>query len=155
TSIGEPRNGSSAGSNRTLMSALERIVRFTPAAIANLSPQSSSSSDYCPAVGTPAPRKTNSLYLRAIDHLQDEGGPSYQLPISEAGHYDAHIDKRTEISCEGCDCLMSEPITVVLILVVTVLGSLLGLALVRRLAPPERLARHTDVAGYLYAVVGV
>jgi hypothetical protein len=50
---------------------------------------------------------------------------------------------------------MSEVITVALILVVAILGSLLGLALARRLAPPERLARNTDVAGYLYAVVGV
>ena len=36
-----------------------------------------------------------------------------------------------------------------------VLVSLAGLALVRRLVPPARLAGHTDVAGYIYAVVGV
>ena len=36
-----------------------------------------------------------------------------------------------------------------------VLISLGGLALVRRFVSPERLAGHTDVAGYIYAVVGV
>lgn len=33
--------------------------------------------------------------------------------------------------------------------------ALLGLALTRRLVPTSRLAQHTDVAGYVYAVLGV
>jgi hypothetical protein len=36
-----------------------------------------------------------------------------------------------------------------------VMVSLAGLALVRRFIPPERMAGHTDVAGYIYAVLGV
>ena len=44
------------------------------------------------------------------------------------------------------------------IIVITVaadLLALLGLALVRRTVPRNRLARHIDVAGYVYAVIGV
>jgi len=33
--------------------------------------------------------------------------------------------------------------------------ALLGLTLVRRTVPHDRLAQHTDVAGYVYAVIGV
>jgi len=42
-----------------------------------------------------------------------------------------------------------------LIIVAAVILALLGLALVRRTVPHERLARHTDVVGYVYAVIGV
>jgi hypothetical protein len=45
--------------------------------------------------------------------------------------------------------------TFILIIVAAVLLALLGLALVRRTVPYDRLARHTDVAGYVYAVIGV
>lgn len=41
------------------------------------------------------------------------------------------------------------------IVLVVVLASLAGLFLVRHVVPPARLARHTDVAGYVYAVIGV
>lgn len=50
---------------------------------------------------------------------------------------------------------MSESITIAVIVLVTVVVSLIGLVLVRRAAPPKSLAKHTDVAGYIYAVVGV
>jgi hypothetical protein len=50
---------------------------------------------------------------------------------------------------------MNETITIVLIVLVAVLVSLIGLALVRRLVPIDDLAQHTDVAGYVYAVIGV
>jgi hypothetical protein len=50
---------------------------------------------------------------------------------------------------------MSELGALILIVVAAVLLALLGLALVRRTVPRERLARHTDVAGYIYAVIGV
>jgi hypothetical protein len=43
----------------------------------------------------------------------------------------------------------------IMIIVAAVLLALLGLALVRRTVPRDRLARHTDVAGYVYAVIGV
>ena len=43
----------------------------------------------------------------------------------------------------------------VVIIAAAVLLSLLGLALVRRTVPFDRLSRHTDVAGYVYAVIGV
>ena len=43
----------------------------------------------------------------------------------------------------------------IMIIVAAVLLALLGLAVVRRTVPHERLARHTDVAGYVYAVIGV
>ena len=50
---------------------------------------------------------------------------------------------------------MNPTITVVFIVLMAVLVSLIGLVLVRRLAPIDQLAQHTDVAGYVYAVVGV
>jgi hypothetical protein len=50
---------------------------------------------------------------------------------------------------------MSGLVPFVLIIVAAVLLALLGLALVRRTVPFDRLARHTDVAGYVYAVIGV
>src|SRR5215203_3541573 len=50
---------------------------------------------------------------------------------------------------------MNPTITVVFFVLMAVLVSLIGLVLVRRLAPIEQLAQHTDVAGYVYAVVGV
>ena len=43
----------------------------------------------------------------------------------------------------------------IMIIVAAVILALLGLALVRRTVPHDRLARHTDVAGYVYAVIGV
>ena len=50
---------------------------------------------------------------------------------------------------------MSEMIPFVVIILVAVAASLLGLLIVRRTVPHDRLARHTDVAGYVYAVIGV
>jgi len=43
----------------------------------------------------------------------------------------------------------------IMVIVAAVLLALLGLALVRRTVPVDRLAQHTDVAGYVYAVIGV
>ena len=50
---------------------------------------------------------------------------------------------------------MNETITIVFIVLIAVLVSLFGLALVRRMVPINELAQHTDVAGYVYAVIGV
>jgi hypothetical protein len=50
---------------------------------------------------------------------------------------------------------MSGIFVFLVIALLIVLGSLAGLALVRHLVPPARLAGHTDVAGYIYAVIGV
>jgi hypothetical protein len=50
---------------------------------------------------------------------------------------------------------MNEAITIAVIILVTLFVSLLGLALVRRNVPANRLAQHTEVAGYVYAVIGV
>src|ERR687898_1679593 len=50
---------------------------------------------------------------------------------------------------------MNQTVAVVVIVVMAVLVSLVGLALVRRMAPIDELAQHTDVAGYVYAVIGV
>jgi hypothetical protein len=50
---------------------------------------------------------------------------------------------------------MSGVAVFLVIALLIVLVSLAGLALVRRIVPPERLAGHTDVAGYIYAVIGV
>jgi hypothetical protein len=50
---------------------------------------------------------------------------------------------------------MNQTVTVVVIVLMAVLVSLIGLVLVRRLAPVDELAQHTDVAGYVYAVIGV
>ena len=50
---------------------------------------------------------------------------------------------------------MNETVAVVFIVFVAVLVSLIGLVIVRRLAPIDQLAQHTDVAGYVYAVIGV
>jgi hypothetical protein len=50
---------------------------------------------------------------------------------------------------------MNSIVAVVVIVLMAVLVSLIGLAVVRRLAPLDQLAQHTDVAGYVYAVIGV
>jgi hypothetical protein len=50
---------------------------------------------------------------------------------------------------------MNESITIAFIVFLAVLVSLVGLAVVRRLAPSSQLAQHTEVAGYVYAVIGV
>lgn len=42
-----------------------------------------------------------------------------------------------------------------MVIVAAIVLALLGLAVVRRSVSHERLARHTDVAGYVYAVIGV
>ena len=42
-----------------------------------------------------------------------------------------------------------------MVVMAAVMLALLGLAVVRRSVSPDRLARHTDVAGYVYAVIGV
>src|SRR5215213_397229 len=50
---------------------------------------------------------------------------------------------------------MNQTVAVVFIVLIAVLVSLLGLALVRRVVPTSEIAAHTDVAGYVYAVIGV
>jgi Protein of unknown function (DUF4239) len=50
---------------------------------------------------------------------------------------------------------MSEFVPFVLIVLAAVVVALLGLTVVRRSVPPDRLAQHTDIAGYVYAVIGV
>jgi hypothetical protein len=50
---------------------------------------------------------------------------------------------------------MAGPLANVVIVLAIVLGSLIGLILVRRAVPQQRLAQHTDIAGYVYAVIGV
>src|SRR5215210_2836338 len=50
---------------------------------------------------------------------------------------------------------MNETLAIVFIVAIAVLVSLMGLALVRRMVPIGELAEHTDVAGYVYAVIGV
>ena len=44
---------------------------------------------------------------------------------------------------------MNETVTIAFIVLVAVLVSLVGLALVRRMVPASQLAQHTDVAGYV------
>src|SRR5918997_3332399 len=50
---------------------------------------------------------------------------------------------------------MNEIVTIVFIILIAVLVSLAGLAVVRRTVPLNELEQHTDVAGYVYAVIGV
>src|ERR671912_1593979 len=50
---------------------------------------------------------------------------------------------------------MNEIVAIAFIVLIAVLLSLVGLAVVRRLAPIDELSQHTDVAGYVYAVIGV
>jgi hypothetical protein len=50
---------------------------------------------------------------------------------------------------------MNETVVLAFIVLIAVLLSLIGLAVVRRLVPSTQLAQHTDVAGYVYAVIGV
>jgi len=50
---------------------------------------------------------------------------------------------------------MNEIVTIVVIILIAVLVSLGGLVLVRRTVPINELEQHTDVAGYVYAVIGV
>jgi hypothetical protein len=50
---------------------------------------------------------------------------------------------------------MIEPVAIALIVVLAVVVALVGLVVVRRFVPSDQLAQHTDVAGYVYAVIGV
>lgn len=50
---------------------------------------------------------------------------------------------------------MSSVTFLVAITLIVVAASLVGMMIVRRLVPRERLTQHTDVAGYIYAVIGV
>lgn len=50
---------------------------------------------------------------------------------------------------------MAGVLIVFLLILLVVLLALTGLVTVRRFVPRERLSQHTDVAGYVYAVVGV
>ncbi len=50
---------------------------------------------------------------------------------------------------------MSEIVRIVAVLLVVVLVCVVGVVLVRRTVPRDRLAKHTDVAGYVYAAIGV
>jgi hypothetical protein len=50
---------------------------------------------------------------------------------------------------------MNEILTIVVIILIAVLVSLGGLVVVRRAVPINELEQHTDVAGYVYAVIGV
>lgn len=50
---------------------------------------------------------------------------------------------------------MSGPVILVFFMAAVVLFALIGLLAVRRFVPHERLSQHTDVAGYVYAVIGV
>jgi hypothetical protein len=43
----------------------------------------------------------------------------------------------------------------VAVILAAVIAALIGLTIVRRTVPRDRLAQHTDIAGYLYAVIGV
>src|SRR5688572_13514221 len=50
---------------------------------------------------------------------------------------------------------MSGMLAFVAVILAAVIAALLGLTIVRRTVPHDRLARHTDIAGYVYAVIGV
>ncbi len=50
---------------------------------------------------------------------------------------------------------MSGIVAFVAVILAIVIAALLGLTIVRRTVPHDRLAQHTDVAGYVYAVIGV
>jgi hypothetical protein len=50
---------------------------------------------------------------------------------------------------------MNETVAIAFIVVLTVLVSLIGLVVVRRLVSSDQLAQHTDVAGYVYAIIGL
>lgn len=50
---------------------------------------------------------------------------------------------------------MSSVSFLIAITLIVVVAALIGMAIVRRLVPRERLTQHTEVAGYIYAVIGV
>jgi len=50
---------------------------------------------------------------------------------------------------------MSGIVAFVAVILAVVVAALLGLTIVRRTVPRDRLARHSDIAGYVYAVIGV
>ncbi len=50
---------------------------------------------------------------------------------------------------------MATALSVILIVVVPVLAAVAGLILVQRLVPPTLREEHNDVAGFIYAVIGV
>ena len=50
---------------------------------------------------------------------------------------------------------MNEMVAFIAVVLTVVVVALLGLAIVRRTVPYDRLAQHTEIAGYVYAVIGV
>jgi hypothetical protein len=50
---------------------------------------------------------------------------------------------------------MSELVAFIAVVLTVVVVALLGLAIVRHTVPHDRLAQHTEIAGYVYAVIGV
>src|SRR5215204_7502083 len=50
---------------------------------------------------------------------------------------------------------MSELVAFLAVVLAVVVVALLGLTIVRRTVSHERLAQHTEIAGYVYAVIGV
>src|SRR5215217_9530276 len=58
-------------------------------------------------------------------------------------------------SCRATLPGMSELVAFLAVVLAVVVVALLGLTIVRRTVSHERLAQHTEIAGYVYAVIGV
>jgi hypothetical protein len=50
---------------------------------------------------------------------------------------------------------MSDLAAFIAVVLAGVIAALIGLAVVRRAVPRTRLVRHSDIAAYVYAVIGV
>jgi hypothetical protein len=50
---------------------------------------------------------------------------------------------------------MSDLAAFVAVILAGVIAALIGLAVARRTGPRERLVRHSDIAAFVYAVIGV
>jgi hypothetical protein len=77
------------------------------------------------------------------------------LPVRLRESYNQQASLADGSRRKGRPCHMSGVSSFVFVVLVTIIVSILGLTLVRRKVPTSRLAQLTDVAGYIYAVIGV
>jgi hypothetical protein len=72
-----------------------------------------------------------------------------------AGHRGCIFGRDSELYIERGWSALETALYVILTVFVPVLMAVVGLVLVQRLVPPDRREEHNDVAGFIYAVLGV
>ena len=77
------------------------------------------------------------------------------LRYCRAGYRGCIFDRDSELYIERGWSALETALYVILTVFVPVLVAVVGLVLVQRLVPPDRREEHNDVAGFIYAVLGV